>query len=135
MKLLMLAVLLVFVGGLVSASAGDKLSLRLVEASQDEVETDSRLDDIKELLTKNLPFRSFKLLDSKSMAVPANNTFTMSGGYEVSCKGAQSGLEVRVVRRREELVRTTVTLKDRTPLVIAGFPSDRGRLLLVLLAH
>jgi hypothetical protein len=114
------------------ALAGPELSIRLVEASNSGQGTGGGLDDVAQLLKDNLPFDSFRLLASKSMALPANGSVSLAEGIVVKCSGDQGNLDVTIERGRKERVRNTIELRKDSPFIVGGFPSGKGKTIVIL---
>jgi hypothetical protein len=119
-----------FAGGVL---AGPGLSIRLVEASNAGQGAGGGLEDVAQLLKENLPFNSFRLLASRSMALPANGSVTLDEGIQARCSGDQRNLTVVIERGRKEEVRSTVELRRDTPLIVGGFPSKNGKMIVILM--
>lgn len=122
-----------------SAQAGERIRVRLVEATQKGRQSiDSNLDDISGLLESSLPYKSYRLVDTKFIPLPADHTVRLSKHYSFSCKGTQANMRLRLLRDGREITASTVALKDKTPLIQGGFPSDAdkdARMLVVLTAE
>ncbi len=119
-----------------SAHASDRVVLRLVHASNEGSQgVDTTLDDVSSILTTQLPFSSYRLLDLKNADLPADKTVTMAQGIRVACRGMQNDLTVTVTKKNTELLKTTVVLKDGKPLILGGFPANTGKLLLILVGQ
>lgn len=115
--------------------AGDKLGLRLVEATNDNSGVAPQLADVADLLKRNMPFTGYRLLDTKTLALPAKGAVEMKLGFSVRCTGEQNNLAVTVVQKRDVLLRTTAALEDGKPLILGGFPTTDGRIILILLVR
>ena len=115
--------------------AGETLSIRLVEAHNEGEGMDAGLSDVASTLTKNLSYKTFSLLASRRLGLPADGRAGLSGGYSVACRGEQANLHVTVFKRKEAVLDTTLNLRDGSPVVLGGFASKRGRVLLVLIAR
>jgi hypothetical protein len=116
-----------------TALAADTLSVRLVEATNDGTGIDGRLRDVAAAFG-DLSFNSYRLVDAADFSIPAGQTRGM-GGYEVTCAGERKALVITVKLGRRELLNTTVSLRANKPLVVGGFPSPRGRMILVFVAR
>ena len=114
--------------------AGERLSIRLVEASNDGKGA-AGVEDIAGMLRKNINYQSFALLGRGSMPLPAQNAASRIGAYTVTGSGPQNNLSIRVRKGGSEVLSTTVRLKDRTPLVVGGFPGGKGKMVLVFVAE
>lgn len=114
--------------------AGSLLSVRLVEASHAGQGMGVGLGDVANLLQNNLPYKSFQLLASRSMALPANGVASLNSGIVARCSGGQDNLSVVLERGGKKIMQTTVELRDGTPLIIGGISSAQGKLIIVLLA-
>ena len=115
--------------------AGELMTLRLVEASNAGEGVTAEVKDVASILAAQLPFNSYRLVDRAKCKLPANQVVSMSRGYTVQCIGVQDNLTINVRERKSEILQTTVALKDGKPLVLGGFPSNKGKLLLILLAE
>lgn len=115
--------------------AGSTLSIRLVEASNVGQGMGAGLGDVSRLLQENLPFRSFQVLASRSMTLPANGVASLSGGLVARCSGDQGSLSVVIESGGRKVLQSTVELRDGSPLILGGFSSGgRGKLIVILLA-
>lgn len=114
--------------------AGSVLSIRLVEASQKGQGMGTGLGDVSRLLQENLPFKSFQLLASRSMALPAGGVASLSGGMVARCSGEQGSMTVVIENGGRKVMQSTVELRDGSPLILGGFPSGKGKLIIILLA-
>jgi hypothetical protein len=114
--------------------AGSLLSVRLVEASHAGQGMGVGLGDVANLLQNNLPYKSFQLLASRSMSLPANGVASLNSGIVARCSGGQDNLSVVLERGGKKIMQTTVELRDGTPLIIGGISSAQGKLIIVLLA-
>jgi hypothetical protein len=112
--------------------AGPELSIRLVEASNSGQGAGGGLEDVAQLLKDNLPFDSFRLLAEKSMGLPANGSVALAEGIVVKCSGDQGNLSVTIERGRKEQIRNTIELRKDSPFIVGGFPSGKGKTIVVL---
>ena len=133
---IMIALLALWVGlGAAPLHAGS-LSIRLVEAHNESDAVASGLKDVQGTLRKNLQqYRGFDLLGSSSLPLPANATASPGSGFSVTCSGAQNNLSVVITRNRQEVVSTTLNLRNNTPVMLGGFTTKRGRMLVLLVAR
>ena len=116
------------------AFAGSTLSIRLVEAGNAGQGMGTGLGDVSALLQNNLPYKTFRLLASRSMDLPANSAASLESGIVARCSGGQDNMKVVLERGGKKLMQTTVELRDGTPLIIGGISSGQGKLIVVLLA-
>lgn len=116
-----------------AAFAGSTLSVRLVEASNAGQGMGVGLGDVSSLLLNNLPYKTFRLLTSRAMNLPANSAAALDLGIVVRCSGGQDNMKV-VLERGDKKIMTTVELRDGTPLIIGGLSSGQGKLIVILLA-
>lgn len=119
-------------------SAGTVLTMRLVEAvekSETEPQKIDELDDIMEMLKRNLAANEYRLIASSSVELPADNSMSRLAGYSVRCSGTQDNLTIQIREGKRRLLRTTVILIDGKPLVLGGFPSKTGKMIFVFLAE
>ena len=113
--------------------AGGTVSIRLIKASNDGSNTDSRLSDVIPVLKRSLVFKKYSLIASSSLKIPASGQAKQVGGYTVTCKGSQRSLGIQVKKNGTSLLNTTASLSRGKPLIIGGFPSQNGRMILVFL--
>jgi hypothetical protein len=113
---------------------GSTLSVRQVEASHAGQGMDTGLGDVSQLLRDNLPFKSFQLLASRSMSLPADGVASLSRGMVVRCSGDQRNMKVTIESGGRKVMQSTVELRDGIPLIMGGFPSGKGKMILILLA-
>jgi hypothetical protein len=118
----------------VTGWSGTTLSVRLVEASPKPASSSVGLEDVVGILSRNLPYASFTLQDSQTIALPANQSVSM-GGFSVTCTGAQQELQLAIKRDGRALISTILRLNDGTPLIVGGFPSANGKQIFVLVAR
>lgn len=109
------------------------LRIRLVQASPEPGPTDSALTTLADLLRRNMTFRSFRLLDVKTLRLPADQTLPFSGRFRLSLKGTAASLTVTLSRGSQTILNTRTSLHGRTPLVIGGVPDGSGGTLLFVL--
>ena len=128
---MILAILLACAG---TGWGGTVLSVRLVETSKTVEESSPGLEDVVEVLSRNLPFNSFTLLGNHAMELPARQTFRMRG-FTVRCYGRQEELMVAIMRRDKVLISTLIRLQDGKPVILGGFPSEKGRRVFVFVAE
>ncbi len=114
---------------------GGSLSMRLVEVSNAGRGVDSSLKDVASALQGQLSFNSYRLVSSGSTALPAGNTKTSLSGYSVACDGPQNALTITILHGRKKLVSTTVNLRNGHPVLLGGFPSSGGKLIIVFVAY
>ncbi|MEI6562785.1 MAG: hypothetical protein WCO42_00600 [bacterium] len=129
--------MIVFLGLIMTAAisnAGSVLSVRLVEASHAGQGMGTGLGDVSRLLLDNLPFKSFQMLASRSMSLPADGVASLSEGIVARCTGSQETLKVVIERGGKAVMQTTVALRDGTPLIIGGISTGRGKMIVILLA-
>lgn len=114
------------------AAAEDTLSLRLVEGTRVTPATvDPALVDVKDLLTRNLPYQSLKLLDKKSIRLPASQQYELEGKVFVTLQGTGASLSVKL-QRGDDVITSTVTLQPGKPFTLVGFRTGNGQLILIL---
>ncbi|MCK5849649.1 MAG: hypothetical protein KAH23_01945 [Kiritimatiellae bacterium] len=111
--------------------AGGNLSIRMIEASNKTTPSSSGVQDVVSILEKSLPYNSFNLSASGTMKLPAKKSTQRLGGYTVSCSGKQKNLSIKVTHEKKTILNTTVNLRDNKPLILGGFPSENGKLILV----
>ncbi len=116
------------------AFAGSVLTVRLVEASNAGQGMGTGLGDVANLLQNNLPYKTFQLLASRSMSLPATSAASLSSGIVARCSGGQENLSVVLERGGKRIMQTTVELRDGVPLIIGGISAGQGKMIVVLLA-
>jgi hypothetical protein len=115
--------------------AGNTLSMRLVEASNGDGGMDSSLNDVASALRGQLAFKSYRRVASGSVPLPANSNKASLSGYTITCSGPQNALAIKISKGRSNLVSTTVNLRDGRPLLLGGFPSKNGKMIVVFIAR
>ena len=118
-----------------AAWAGNTLSMRLVEASNGDGGMDSSLNDVASALRGQLAFKSYRRVASGSVPLPANKNKASLSGYTITCSGPQNALAIKISKGRSNLVNTTVNLRDGRPLLLGGFPSKNGKMIVVFIAR
>ena len=134
-KILVAAALLFLFQMPLAARAGSAVSVRLVEASNSPGGDGGGLEDVLEILQQNLPYKFYKLVEKADVSLPAQDTATNLGDLTVSCSGKQESLKIVVRRKNRVALNTTVNLKDKKPLILGGFPTAKGKLVLVFVAR
>ena len=134
-KFLMALILLGVMAMQAGANAGETVSIRLVEASNNGEASSKQLDDVSSILKSQLSYKTYKLIDQKSCGLPAKGTIKMQKGFELECIGKQDNFSITVHKSGNKLLQTTLDLKSGKPLILGGFPSGKNKLLLVLLAQ
>ncbi len=118
--------------------AENLLTMRLIEAiekSDSEPRGIDELDDIMEMLKRNLAANEYRLVASTSVALPAADTVSRLDGYSVTCSGDRDSLTILIREGKRRLLRTTVVLSEGKPLVFGGFPSKLGKMIFIFLAE
>lgn len=118
----------------VEVFAAPILSVRLVEASHAGQGMGAGLGDVAHLLQNNLPYKSFHLLASRSMSLPASGVASLSAGMVAKCTGGLENLNVVIEQGGKKVLQTTLGLREGTPLIIGGIPSRQGKLIVIFLA-
>ncbi len=128
--------LALFMGMATAPLHAGTLSLRLVEAHNDSDKIAPGLKDVSGTLRKNLNnYRGFDLMGSKSLALPAEGSASLGAGFSVKCSGPQKSLTAVITRNRQQVLSTTLNLRTNTPVILGGFTSKRGRMLVLLVAR
>ncbi|MCJ8331072.1 MAG: hypothetical protein HRT89_22665 [Lentisphaeria bacterium] len=109
--------------------AGTELNLRIIEMSKTGTVA-AGLADIKRPL-KRLNYQGFIILQTKKIALPANETIK-SGSLSIQLSGKQGDLLIRVNNRKKELLKTTVSIKDGKPLMMTVPGKVDGKSLLLV---
>ena len=131
-RVIRIAAVAVLMGLAASGVRAATLNVRLVEASQSGPSTAPGLQDVAGLLARNTPYTHFALLSSRSMTLPGEGTLTMGTGVSVACSGSPKSLNILVRQGGSTVLKTTVKIDDQAPLILGGFPSRGGKLLLIL---
>lgn len=129
-----LAILILVAVASLATAAGKEpslLSIRLVRAGQGDG-IDPQLQDVAALMRGTMAFSSFKLLDSKTVSLPASEPVLFAGNYKMTLKGAAEDLDIGVTKGRNFLLKTRVKLRGKAPLVLGGIATRDGTLLFVL---
>ena len=121
------ATLLLFAPALLAQN----LSVRLVEAHNQSSQVAKELSDVSAMLQRMLPYTGFRLLDSSTASLPQGAAASM-GAYTVKTSGPANACTVTIHKGKKQLLRTQVSLKGDTPLVVGGFPANGGKHLFVL---
>ena len=139
MKTRMLVAILFALVLVVPAFAGNQLSIRLVEVnyiggSGGEEGVGVGLEDVIDILKRNLASANYRLVDSCVVALPADETRTI-GEYTLKCSGTRRNLAVTVLRFGKQVLRTAnVPVQPDKPFIIGGLPGKLGPMLLVFVA-
>lgn len=115
------------------ALGGSSLGIRLVEASNAGRGVGSGLNDVAQLLKENLPFNSFQLLSNQALPLPANGSVNLAGGIVARCSGDARNLSVVIQRGHRDRIQSTVELRPGIPFIVGGFPSENGKMIVILL--
>lgn len=114
----------------VSAVAGERASVRVVEATSGSRDIDARLSDVASIL-KNLSFTSYSVLGQESITLPSDGWVNLPAGFAIRFDGDSSKLAVYVRQGGKALINTTATLGSK-PLILGGFPRAGQTILLVV---
>jgi len=119
------------------AAAGERLSIRLVEARQGErEELAPQLRDVARLLRDNLPYAAYELLDSRTVSLPAKGAVPMAHEFTLYCYGMEDQLSLTLDHGGRVVLQTQIALREGRPFILGGFPGPRGgRILLVVLVQ
>lgn len=136
----LLGLLFFFCGAfLCTATAGERLTVRLIKASQGKKVVDPKLQDAAAFLMENLPYKTFELIDKNEFSLPAKAVKApLSGGtYILFIDGVQNQLRLRLLNGEREIVETEVRLQDGVPFVLGAFPGSekKSRMLILLVVH
>ena len=115
------------------AIAGERLTVRMVEASNDGSGVHPEAKDIAGVLNKSLVYKDFALLACASLTIPVKGRTIKLSSYSVTCSGKQDSMKIVVRRGKKEVLNTTVKLQDKKLVILGGFPSKKGKLILVFL--
>lgn len=126
---------IVLLVALAPVSYAGNLTIRLVEATNNGKGDSGDVADIADVLRKNLQYKSFALVDSGSVKLPSSGSTTELGPFVLTLSGSEASLAISVTRDGKNALTTTVTLGKRTPLVLGGFSSGAGKLVLVFTAN
>jgi hypothetical protein len=125
-------IIICLIVGLVSAIAeAQNLTVRLVTASNEHGEN-AGLEDVIGALRENLPYRSYTLVDTGKVKLPATETSCKLEGYSLTFRGDSKNLTVEILKGRKELLKTTISLNKGAPLVLGGFSDGNRKLVFVL---
>lgn len=123
---------LALAGLAVPAWAGGSVSIRLVQAGNDGGGVGSGLGDVAQLLQDNLKFKSFQLVSSKSIGLPAKGAAELGQGFTARCSGTAESLDVAIERGGKRVLSSTVQLQAGTPVILGGFASGGGKMIVIL---
>ena len=123
-----------FTSFLFTCLAGDTLNLRMVKVSNQGQGVDHGLSDVGPLLSSQLPFKRFRLVDEKNGNLKVSSTLSVAHGYTVQYSGSQADLNLIMRHENDEVLKTSVQLLDNKPLILGGFPSENGKLIFILIA-
>jgi hypothetical protein len=118
----------------IPAMAGD-LSIRLVEATNGEGVSSSGLEDVVEVLKRNLAYQNYTLAGEATVGLPAKGETRQLRNYTVVFSGPKDNLSITVKQGSKRLLATTVKIESGTPLILGGFPSKTGKMVLVFVAE
>ena len=118
-----------------AAAGGATLTIRLVEASNQGKGLGKGLGDVGALLQDNLKFNTFRLVDSKSLPLPARGAAQLAGGFTARCSGDQKNLAVTIERGGKAVLQSTVELQRGAPLILGGLPVEGAKMIVILLVR
>lgn len=120
----------------VPATAAEQVHVRVVEGLMEGDRIDPGLRDVAPFLRETLPFRSFRLIDQGRVRLPSpGDRLVLRPDFVFRAHGPQARFSVTLERGGHPLVTTLLALRDGVPVVVGGFPSQQGRLFLVLVAR
>jgi hypothetical protein len=111
----------------------ESLSIRLVQASNEGGGVGGGLADVAQLLQDNLRFKSFQLVSSRSISLPANGATELGQGFTARCSGGAGNMSVAIERGGKRVLSSTVQLQRGAPLLLGGFSSGGGKMIVILL--
>ena len=115
--------------------AGSQINIRLIEATDSGTGNPAGLADVIGVLKRSLVYKNYSLVAQASLPLPAANRVVTLGSYSVSCSGQQGSLAISVRRGGRVMLNTNISLRDNRPLIVGGFPSGRGKRVLVFVAR
>lgn len=118
--------------GLAGTAAAGSVSIRLVQASNEGSGVGGGLGDVAQLLQDNLKFKSFQLVSSKSIGLPASGAAELGQGFTARCSGTADNLSVSIERGGKRVLSSTVQLQPGTPVMMGGFSSGNGKMIVIL---
>lgn len=113
--------------------AGNTVLIRAVEASNQTSGIAAGLNDVASALQR-MSYTGYVIKGTATLPLPAGGS-TGVAGYSVSCQGPQNGMTITVKHGGRQLLSTTANLRDGKPLILGGFPSGQGIMVLILLAR
>lgn len=115
-----------------SSRAADSLWIRLAEPANDDSGISSDLRDVADVLRKSFSYKSFRYLASSTMELPAKKVHATLSTFSVRCNGDRGSLSIEVWQGRSCLLKTTVSLKDGTPLIMGGLANKNGEPMILI---
>jgi len=115
--------------------AGSQITIRLIEATDSGTGNPAGLADVIGVLKRSLVYKNYSLVAQASLPLPAAKRVVTLGSYSVSCSGQQGNLAISVKRGNRVMLNTNISLRDNRPLIVGGFPSGRGKRVLVFVAR
>ncbi len=119
--------------GMAGTATADSLSIRLVQAANEGSGVGGGLGDVAQLLQDNLRFKSFQLVSSRSIGLPASGATELGQGFTARCSGGAGNLSVAIERGGTRVLSSTVQLQKGAPLLLGGFSSSGGKMIVILL--
>lgn len=115
----------------VAAAQASDLTIRLVEANNSGKADSPELADVAAILHKNLQYKTFILLGTSAVTLPARKVSVTLGSFTITCNGEEKSLSITVTKDGKKALDTTVTLYKKTPLILGGFSAGSGKYVLV----
>lgn len=111
-----------------------KLDVKLISAANGEAKQPPELKDILPILTKNLRFNVFELLDSKVFMAKNNAELSLKKQVKLKIDKVEGDkLTVIVFHKKKQVLKTVLIPAPGKPSIIGGFPEKDKVLILSLL--
>ena len=125
--------LCLFSGVVVAQAAPATLSVRLVTGSKDAGDADARLNDVLPLL-QNFALKSFRLESEATVDLRDGASVSLAKGYRLDLSQVQDNkATVRVSQNQRDLVQTTLSLRQGSPVIVGGYADPAGGKTIIVL--
>ncbi|MDD5705410.1 MAG: hypothetical protein PHR35_05760 [Kiritimatiellae bacterium] len=122
-RLALLAAVMCLAAG---AAGAETLRIRLLRTSHADGAVAAEIQDVMPALRNSLVFKSYSLMGTAQMALPANGEAVGLGGYTVTCSGTMSQLTIKVMRGKYAVLDTVASIRHGQPLILGGFTGGGG---------
>jgi len=115
----------------VSVRAGNEVSVRLVAVQPGPSSQSIGVDDVLDVLKKNLGENRYMVSAEDKIKLPADKQSITLAPVLLICSGNQKSLQISVRTKSKEVINTNVELEDGKPFILGGTSGKKSKFILV----